>query len=39
MNIPVNPELLPVIRAIYSEDIAEKLGRIRPNESQELRCT
>jgi len=33
MNIQDNPELLPVIRAVYSEEIAEKLGRITLNEN------
>src|ERR1043165_4625634 len=38
MNIQVNPELLSIIQAVYSEDIAEKLGQIRPNESKQLRA-
>jgi hypothetical protein len=36
MNIQVDPDLLPAIRAIYTQDIAEKLGHLCPDEREQL---
>jgi hypothetical protein len=36
MRIQVNPKSIPAIREAYSEDIAEKLGYIKPNEEKAL---
>lgn len=36
MKIQVDPELIPLIRDSYSEEIARKLGHIRPTERTEL---
>ena len=36
MNVQVDPELLPAIRAAYTHDIAEKMGHLRPDEREQL---
>ena len=36
MCIQVDPELLPVIRAVYTNDIAETMGHLRPDERSQL---
>jgi DNA invertase Pin-like site-specific DNA recombinase len=36
MRIQVNPDLLPAIRSCYTQDIAQKLGHLRPDERTEL---
>jgi hypothetical protein len=35
-KIQVDPELIPKIRAVYTHDIAEKMGHLRPDERQVL---
>lgn len=35
-NIQVDPDLLPSIRAVYTSDIAAKMGHLRPDEQKEL---
>jgi len=35
-EIQVDPEWMPVIREAYTQEIAEKLGHLRPSEQQEL---
>lgn len=35
-QLQVDPNLLPVIRAAYSHEIAEKLGHLKPNEHEAL---
>ncbi len=35
-RIQVDPDLLPLIRAAYTNDIAEKMGHIRPDEREQL---
>lgn len=35
-HIQVDPELLPVIRTVYTNDIAEKMGHLQPNERSKL---
>jgi hypothetical protein len=32
MNIQVDPELVPAIQSVYTQDVAEKMGHLRPNE-------
>ena len=36
LRIQVDPELLPIIRDVYTSDVAEKMGHLCPNEKQEL---
>ena len=36
MHIQVDPELLPAIRLVYTQDIAEKMGHLRPDERERL---
>jgi hypothetical protein len=36
MRIQVNPDLLPAIRDCYTQDVAQKLGHLRPDERTEL---
>ena len=36
MNIQVDPEIVPLIRDCYTDDIAWKLGRLKPDERNEL---
>lgn len=36
MKIQVDPEFIPLIRDSYTEEIARKLGHLRPNEREEL---
>lgn len=38
-NIQVDPCLLPAIRAVYTQDVAGKLGHLRPDERAELEAT
>lgn len=35
-KIQVDPELIPQIRAVYTQDVAEKMGHLRPDEKQQL---
>jgi hypothetical protein len=35
-DIQVNPELLPQIRASFTDEIAEKLGLMQPNQREVL---
>jgi hypothetical protein len=35
-RIQVDPELIPTIRAVYTNDIAEKMGHLRPDERSQL---
>ncbi len=37
MKIQVDPELIPQIQASYKEEVADKLGRIRPDQRVDLR--
>ena len=39
MNIQVDPELLPMIRDVYTQDIAEQLGHLRPDERERLQAS
>jgi DNA invertase Pin-like site-specific DNA recombinase len=36
MNVQVDPEILPAIRAAYTNDIAEKMGHLKPDEREQL---
>ena len=36
MKIQVDPKLIPLIRASYTEEVAEKLGQIHPDQRLEL---
>jgi DNA invertase Pin-like site-specific DNA recombinase len=38
-QIRVEPNMLPVIKAAYTEEIAEKLGHLRPSEQEELEAS
>lgn len=38
MNIQVDPELLPTIRAVYTQDVSEKMGHLRPDEREHLQA-
>lgn len=35
-HIQVDPELIPIIRTVYTNDIAEKMGHLRPDERSQL---
>ena len=35
-SILVDPDLIPQIRAVYTQDVAEKMGHLRPDERQVL---
>src|SRR5690606_13321050 len=35
-EIRIDPDLIPVIREAYTQEIAERLGHFRPSEHQEL---
>ncbi len=35
-KIQVDPDLIPRIRAVYTEDVADKMGHLRPDERQRL---
>lgn len=37
MKIQVDPELIPQIQASYNEEVADKLGRIRPDQRVDLK--
>lgn len=37
-HIQVDPQLMPLIREVYTHDIAEKMGHLRPDERQELQA-
>ncbi|MCB9451429.1 MAG: recombinase family protein [Anaerolineaceae bacterium] len=39
MHIQVDPELLPMIRAVYTQDVAEQLGHLRPDERERLQAS
>jgi DNA invertase Pin-like site-specific DNA recombinase len=39
MQVQVDPVLVPAIRAVYTHDVMEKLGHIRPDEREELLAT
>ncbi|GIK76146.1 MAG: hypothetical protein BroJett021_51340 [Chloroflexota bacterium] len=39
MNIQVDPDLLPVIRDVYTQDVAEQLGHLRPDERERLQSS
>ncbi|MBK8034732.1 MAG: recombinase family protein [Chloroflexi bacterium] len=34
--VQVDPDLIPMIRAAYTDDIAEKMGHLRPDEREQL---
>lgn len=34
--IQVNPDLIPLVRAAYTDDIAEKMGHLRPDEREDM---
>lgn len=36
MNVQVDPEILAAIRAAYTNDIAEKMGHLKPDEREQL---
>ena len=36
LYIQVDPKLIPIIQTVYTNDIAEKMGHLRPDERQEL---
>ncbi|MDX1992565.1 MAG: hypothetical protein SF029_09250 [bacterium] len=38
MRIQVDPELIPLIRESYSDELARKLGHLRPSERDELQA-
>ncbi|MBZ0303440.1 MAG: recombinase family protein [Anaerolineae bacterium] len=38
MNVQVDPNLLPAIQAVYTQDVAEKLGHLRPDERDQLQA-
>lgn len=35
-RVQVDPELIPLIRAAYTDDVAEKMGHLRPDEREQL---
>jgi DNA invertase Pin-like site-specific DNA recombinase len=35
-SVEVDPDLLPSIRAVYTQDVAEKMGHVRPDEKGKL---
>ena len=35
-KIQVDPDLIPEIRAVYTQDVAEKMGHLSPDEKQQL---
>ena len=39
MNIQVDPELLAIIRDVYTKDVAEQLGHLRPDETERLQAS
>jgi hypothetical protein len=39
MRIQVDPELIPLIRESYSDELARKLGHLRPSECDELQAS
>jgi len=39
MNIQVDPELLAIIRDVYTKDVAEQLGHLRPDERERLQAS
>jgi DNA invertase Pin-like site-specific DNA recombinase len=39
MRIQVDPELIPLIRESYSDELARKLGHLRPSERDELQAS
>ncbi|MDK3159372.1 recombinase family protein [Kamptonema cortianum] len=39
MKIQVDPEFLPMIRDVYTQDIAEQLGHLRPDERERLQAS
>jgi DNA invertase Pin-like site-specific DNA recombinase len=39
MDIQVDPEIVPLIRAVYTREVAEKIGHLRPDERQQLEAT
>ncbi len=38
IKIHVDPNLIPDIRAIYTQDVAEKMGHLRPDEREQLQA-
>lgn len=38
LHIQVDPELVPIIRNVYTSDIAKKMGHLRPDERQEFQA-
>ena len=38
LDVQVDPNLLPAIRAVYTQDVAEKLGHLRPDERDQLQA-
>lgn len=38
-NIQVDPEFIPLIRDVYTQDIAEKMGHLRPDEREQWQAS